>query len=145
MYMCCSFFLTSVLSYHGEGNWEWISIGCSRHNTRYSSLIILFVETDYRRSKYYFCACSYVIYIACSCLLVVCCIEIAANMGKSLHFNTYGGNPMASAVGSTVLDVSHACTCQYVHVHVPYNAIVYVHVPYIIIKISRCIINILIS
>ena len=32
---------------------------------------------------------------------------------------------MASAVGSTVLDVSHACTCQYVHVHVPYNAIVY--------------------
>ena len=59
--------------------------------------------------------------------MVVCCIEIAANMGKSLHFNTYGGNPMASAVGSTVLDVSHACICQYVHVHVHVSeyAIVY--------------------
>ena len=32
--------------------------------------------------------------------------EIAASMTKSLHFNTFGGNPMASAVGSTVLDVS---------------------------------------
>ena len=39
-------------------------------------------------------------------------------MSKSLHFNTFGGNPMASAVGSTVLDVSietiysdeHTCT-----------------------------------
>ena len=46
-------------------------------------------------------------WLACSCLLVVCFTEIAANMSKSLHFNTYGGNPMASAVGSTVLDVSH--------------------------------------
>ena len=26
-------------------------------------------------------------------------------MSKALHFNTYGGNPMACAVGSTVLDV----------------------------------------
>ena len=26
-------------------------------------------------------------------------------MGRSLHFNTYGGNPMACAVGSAVLDV----------------------------------------
>ena len=33
--------------------------------------------------------------------------EIAASMSKALHFNTYGGNPMASAVGSTVLDVSY--------------------------------------
>ena len=26
-------------------------------------------------------------------------------MGQSLHFNTYGGNPLACAVGSAVLDV----------------------------------------
>ncbi len=31
---------------------------------------------------------------------------IAANMGKALHFNTFGGNPMSSVVGSAVLDVS---------------------------------------
>ena len=33
--------------------------------------------------------------------------EIAATLSKALHFNTYGGNPMASAVGNTVLDVSY--------------------------------------
>ena len=32
--------------------------------------------------------------------------EIAKCMGQSLHFNTYGGNPLACAVGSAVLDVS---------------------------------------
>ena len=32
-------------------------------------------------------------------------VEIAATMGKSLYFNTYGGNPMACAVGSAVMDV----------------------------------------
>ncbi|WAR13621.1 AGT2-like protein [Mya arenaria] len=31
---------------------------------------------------------------------VVTTPEIAAGMGKALHFNTYGGNPVASAVGS---------------------------------------------
>lgn len=31
--------------------------------------------------------------------------EIAHTMSKSLHFNTYGGNPMACTVGSAVLDV----------------------------------------
>ncbi|XP_060566435.1 alanine--glyoxylate aminotransferase 2, mitochondrial-like [Ruditapes philippinarum] len=31
--------------------------------------------------------------------------EIAAGMGKALHFNTFGGNPVASAVGAAVLDV----------------------------------------
>ncbi|KAL4235440.1 alanine--glyoxylate aminotransferase 2 [Mactra antiquata] len=33
--------------------------------------------------------------------------EIAASMsvGKALHFNTFGGNPVASAIGSAVLDV----------------------------------------
>ncbi|XP_048253365.1 alanine--glyoxylate aminotransferase 2, mitochondrial-like [Haliotis rufescens] len=31
--------------------------------------------------------------------------EIAATLGKALHFNTYGGNPVACAVGSEVLDV----------------------------------------
>ena len=34
------------------------------------------------------------------------CTEIADTMTKALHFNTYGGNPMACAVGSAVLDVS---------------------------------------
>ena len=32
--------------------------------------------------------------------------EIAATLGKTLHFNTFGGNPIACAVGSAVLDVS---------------------------------------
>ena len=31
--------------------------------------------------------------------------EIAETMRKSLHFNTFGGNPMACTVGSAVLDV----------------------------------------
>ena len=35
---------------------------------------------------------------------VVTTPEIAATMGKALHFNTFGGNPMASAVGIAVLD-----------------------------------------
>ena len=37
---------------------------------------------------------------------VVTTMEIAKSMSNALHFNTYGGNPMASAVGSAVLDVS---------------------------------------
>ena len=32
--------------------------------------------------------------------------EIAQTMTRALHFNTYGGNPMACAVGSAVIDVS---------------------------------------
>jgi len=36
---------------------------------------------------------------------VVTTPEIAATMGQALHFNTFGGNPMASAVGISVLDV----------------------------------------
>ncbi|XP_030385142.1 alanine--glyoxylate aminotransferase 2, mitochondrial isoform X2 [Scaptodrosophila lebanonensis] len=36
---------------------------------------------------------------------VVTTPEIAATLGMALHFNTYGGNPMASAVGLAVLDV----------------------------------------
>lgn len=31
--------------------------------------------------------------------------EIAETMGKALHFNTFGGNPIACAVGSAVLDI----------------------------------------
>ena len=31
--------------------------------------------------------------------------EIAETMGKALHFNTFGGNPIACSVGSAVLDV----------------------------------------
>ncbi|KAK3086020.1 hypothetical protein FSP39_012263 [Pinctada imbricata] len=36
---------------------------------------------------------------------VVTTPEIAQSMGNALHFNTYGGNPLACAVGSSVLDV----------------------------------------
>ncbi|KAL5004393.1 hypothetical protein ScPMuIL_017849 [Solemya velum] len=36
---------------------------------------------------------------------VVTTPEIAQSMGKALHFNTFGGNPMSCAVGSSVLDV----------------------------------------
>ncbi|XP_054733040.1 alanine--glyoxylate aminotransferase 2, mitochondrial isoform X2 [Anastrepha obliqua] len=36
---------------------------------------------------------------------VVTTPKIAAALGQALHFNTYGGNPMASAVGISVLDV----------------------------------------
>ncbi|XP_005182509.1 alanine--glyoxylate aminotransferase 2, mitochondrial isoform X2 [Musca domestica] len=36
---------------------------------------------------------------------VVTTPEIAKSLGMALHFNTYGGNPMASAVGIAVLDV----------------------------------------
>lgn len=36
---------------------------------------------------------------------VVTTPEIALSMAKALHFNTYGGNPLACAVGSAVLDV----------------------------------------
>ena len=32
--------------------------------------------------------------------------EIAQTMSKALHFNTFGGNPMATAVASAVIDVS---------------------------------------
>lgn len=31
--------------------------------------------------------------------------EIAQSLGKALHFNTYGGNPMACAAGLAVLEV----------------------------------------
>ncbi len=30
--------------------------------------------------------------------------EIASVMGRAIHFNTFGGNPMSSAVGIAVLD-----------------------------------------
>lgn len=32
-------------------------------------------------------------------------LKIAASFGKALYFNTYGGNPLASVVGKTVLEV----------------------------------------
>lgn len=43
---------------------------------------------------------------------VVTTPEIAAKLGQALHFNTFGGNPMASAVGLTVLDVLKDEKCQ---------------------------------
>jgi len=36
---------------------------------------------------------------------VVTTPEIAASLTEALHFNTFGGNPLACAVGSAVLDV----------------------------------------
>ena len=47
----------------------------------------------------------------------VCGAAIAETMGQTLYFNTYGGNPMASAVGSAVMDVSvcwggGVCACM---------------------------------
>merc|ERR1740137_339726 len=43
---------------------------------------------------------------------VVTTPEIAATMGQALHFNTFGGNPMASAVGIAVLDAIKEDKCQ---------------------------------
>lgn len=43
---------------------------------------------------------------------VVTTPEIAAVMGKALHFNTFGGNPLSSAVGLAVLDVIEEEGCQ---------------------------------
>ena len=43
---------------------------------------------------------------------VVTTPEVAATMGKALHFNTFGGNPMASAVGIAVLDALKEDKCQ---------------------------------
>ena len=43
---------------------------------------------------------------------VVTTPEIASTMSKAFHFNTYGGNPVACAVGSAVLDVSVKCTFE---------------------------------
>lgn len=37
---------------------------------------------------------------------VVTTEEVANSFGKALYFNTYGGNPLASAVGKAVLDVN---------------------------------------
>lgn len=37
---------------------------------------------------------------------VVTTPEIATGLMKASHFNTFGGNPVACAVGLTVLDVS---------------------------------------
>lgn len=34
--------------------------------------------------------------------------EIAKSLSAALHFNTFGGNPLACRVGSAVLDVSYA-------------------------------------
>ena len=38
--------------------------------------------------------------------VVVTSTEIAESLNSALHFNTFGGNPLACVVGSTVLDVS---------------------------------------
>jgi len=43
---------------------------------------------------------------------VVTTPEVAAVMGQALHFNTFGGNPMASAVGLAVLEALKEDRCQ---------------------------------
>jgi alanine-glyoxylate transaminase/(R)-3-amino-2-methylpropionate-pyruvate transaminase len=43
---------------------------------------------------------------------VVTTREIGATMARANHFNTYGGNPLASAVGMAVLDVIEEDGCQ---------------------------------
>lgn len=43
---------------------------------------------------------------------VVTTPEIASSINKALHFNTFGGNPLSCAVGSTVLDVIDEAKCQ---------------------------------
>lgn len=36
---------------------------------------------------------------------MLCFSEIAQSFAQAVHFNTYGGNPIASAVGKAVLEV----------------------------------------
>jgi len=43
---------------------------------------------------------------------VVTSQEVAATMSQALHFNTFGGNPMASSVGMAVLDALEEDRCQ---------------------------------
>lgn len=43
---------------------------------------------------------------------VVTTKEIGATMARALHFNTFGGNPLASAVGMAVLDAIEEDGCQ---------------------------------
>ena len=43
---------------------------------------------------------------------VVTTKEIGATMARSLTFNTYGGNPLASAVGMAVLETIEEDGCQ---------------------------------
>lgn len=43
---------------------------------------------------------------------VVTTTEVANTMSKALHFNTYGGNPMACTVGSAVMDAIEEDGCQ---------------------------------
>ena len=43
---------------------------------------------------------------------VVTTPEIAATMTRALTFNTFGGNPLASAVGMAVLDTIQEDGCQ---------------------------------
>lgn len=43
---------------------------------------------------------------------VVTTKEIGEVMARALHFNTYGGNPLSCAVGSTILDIIDEDDCQ---------------------------------
>ena len=44
-------------------------------------------------------------------------VEVAKSLNKALHFNTYGGNPVACAVGSSVIDVSIFSFTDYLRIH----------------------------
>lgn len=41
--------------------------------------------------------------------------EVAQSLTRAAHFNTFGGNPVACAVGITVLDVCY-CNCKHLFI-----------------------------
>ena len=50
---------------------------------------------------------------------VVTTPQIAKTMSAALHFNTFGGNPVASAVGISVLEVEYITI--YAHDHIVHH------------------------
>ena len=55
--------------------------------------------------------------------------EIAKTMTQSLHFNTYGGNPLSCAAGSAVLDVSYNIICSKSTMELHFSFSPFVHPP----------------
>lgn len=55
---------------------------------------------------------------------VVTTPKIAQCLAEALHFNTFGGNPLASAVGMAVMDVSEEIflnLCSEIHIYFIYS------------------------
>ena len=79
----------------------------------------LFIRADNVTCYMYTCTCIFTVHCAIVCIpppLFALCLgaEIADVLTKSIHSNTYGGNPMACTVGSAVLDVSLVGKCSFV-------------------------------